>query len=186
MWQLSVPDIEVYPIQTPIPYQLHIEVLSTSKKGAPPTVSASSLVGIEMSVVRNVDIIAHTKRRLLAPESVANIGTFGVSSTSPHNRMKPDGVEAPWLPIYDDDKHPTGTWRQEYTIHSTFLLKCPPTTRYQTVTTEVSCGGFSEHSVGLNAPCQYFALLKIHGTGMGKDSSITVPLSVVSNLCRDA
>ena len=68
MWQLSVPDIEVYPIQTPIPYQLHIEVLSTSKKGAPPTVSASSLVGIEMSVVRNVDIIAHTKRRLLAPE----------------------------------------------------------------------------------------------------------------------
>ena len=177
----------VYPIQTPIPYQLHLEVLSTSKKGTPPAVSASSLIGAEMSIVRNVDIVAHTKRRLLAPESVANIGAFGVLSTSPQNRMKPDGVESPWLPIYDDDKHPTGTWRQEYTIRSTFLLKCPPTTRYQTVTTEVSQCSFSDSRSGIDdfdGICQYFAVLKIHGAGMGKDTSITVPLEVVSNLCR--
>ncbi|KAF7796298.1 hypothetical protein EIP86_007475 [Pleurotus ostreatoroseus] len=136
---LSLPELEALPIWTPIPFKLNISALAKGKKNKPAT-SASRLFGIDFTIVRDVHIRAHSKEMTIEREFVMRVGSFGALAPKDKDARNSDRMAAipgPWLPVYDDEKHSTGEWTQEYIMADAFTLTCPPTVRYQNLEVKV-------------------------------------------------
>ncbi|KAJ3558001.1 hypothetical protein NM688_g1166 [Phlebia brevispora] len=156
---LSLPELEGFPIYTCIPFKLNISTLVKGKTSKPSTES-SKLLGVDFTIVRDVHIKAHSKELTIEKELVAKVGSFGSLVEDSDGALLAD--RTPWMPIYDDEKQPTGTWKQEYDISSEFTLTCPPSVQYQTLKAE------------------YYAQVKITSRN-GAPQYILVPLEILSN-----
>lgn len=137
--QFSLPDLEGLPTWTPIPFKLNLSALAKGLKKKPLT-PASRLLGVDVTIVRDVHIQAHSKRTTIEREFVMRVGAFGaLAPKDPEGRLAT--VPGPWLPVYDDEKRATGEWTQEYDVADAFTLTCPPTVKYQTLEVKVSALG---------------------------------------------
>ena len=132
--QLELPDIEGFPIDTSIPFNLRIAVLATPRKvRSAPTMRTMQLVGVDITIERDVYIKAHSKETTIEKEFVARVGSFGTMVGKKNLEHRLEAEEMPWMPILDDDKEHTGAWKEDYNMASKFVLRCPPSTEERTL-----------------------------------------------------
>ena len=137
--QLSLPDIELFPVFTKIPVK--IDVTFVAKGASSPTLPGSTYFSLQSTIQRDVRIKAYHKETTRTAESAASSTcAFGFLAQK-RNDLVAVGTkikETPWLPVYDDDKRPTGRWKQDVEIASSFEVTGPPSTNARALAVEVN------------------------------------------------
>lgn len=109
-------------------------MLATPKKlHSAPTSRVTQLLGVDVTLVRDVFVKARLKETFIQKEFVARIGSFGTLVGKKNLEHRLEAKEMPWMPILDDEEEHTGVWREEYEMASKVVLTCPPSTHESTL-----------------------------------------------------
>lgn len=138
-----MPDIEIFPIHTPIPFTLNIVTVTKpmkmddTKEGetifpAPPLHPKE----LEFELNRLLSIRARAWSRSSSDSGIANLGGFG-SNVDPqfYSQVQVESLDKVWIPSQDahDEKKHKGQWKQEATFKSSFTITHPPSFQTQTL-----------------------------------------------------
>ncbi|KAH8107956.1 hypothetical protein BXZ70DRAFT_1003376 [Cristinia sonorae] len=170
--ELSIPETQAYPLFTPIPYTLRVIAITKPMKKdeveknptkplfpTPPTRPTE----VQFRLYRQLWLKAHAFTAK-GNEKVSSLGgletvTSAVASGLPVNV---DVREKEWIPA-ENDKN-MGTWLQETTFRSAFVLTCAPT--------------FQRSTIHLS----YTISLKVEFPGIGNNLEASFPILVCSGL----
>ncbi|KAI0832908.1 hypothetical protein BC628DRAFT_1415138 [Trametes gibbosa] len=172
---LFLPSIPVYPLYTPIPFIIKIKSISApltrakadalppDKPAFPPVPSAYEM--LEFKLYSNLFIKARGYTERWSPDIM-------VFARSAGSAFDIDIPERQWVPQSGAEEKEVGgprpdtkgTWVQQATFRSTFLLDCPPTFWIDII------------------QCQYLLGLKVPFPGLGNSVRIDVPVTVASGI----
>ncbi|THH01546.1 hypothetical protein EW026_g1148 [Hermanssonia centrifuga] len=165
---ISLPDIDVFPVQSPIPFIL--TVLTTSKPSQQedsskeqavfPVPPADPRKGIELKLLRRVAVNAGVKKQFSAGDLTVYLGGLGPEAQDDTAQIDP--VERTWVPTTENPKY-AGFWRQEAKFRSTFTLDCAPSFEFRTI------------------KAYYTMHIKVNFPGVGNDVEFQFPADLVSN-----
>lgn len=138
--------MEEFPILTPIPFVLNIVTTSKPMKWEDtpahcpifPALPHTPDESIDFTIVRDVYLRAGRYRSIDRDAFVANVGGFGKQSAvvADESPMHVEAKEKVWCPLSADRN--VGSWRQEVTFTSSFVLRCAPTFCSRIMILEVS------------------------------------------------
>ncbi|PSR74839.1 hypothetical protein PHLCEN_2v9553 [Hermanssonia centrifuga] len=170
---LVIPSLDVLPIFTPIPFTLNVVTVSKPMKReetpegesvfpAPPLTPK----GAEFRLERNVYVRTHNWATTSDGNPVAVLGGLAPTAPNPkfYDHVQVEGMEKVWLPALGDEKKQKGSWKQEVTFRSTFMLTCPPS--------------FESPSMVVT----YVMQLKVGFPGIGNDLEGRFPIRIVSSM----
>ncbi len=141
--QLTLPDLQEFPIFTPIPFALEIVTVTKPMAQedtpleqpifpAPPT----SPRDLELNLVRHVTLRENSWTSY-DDDPVNGIGGFSPAppddQTLWYEQVQVDAPEKVWLPDLGDEKENRGSWKQQVNFKSSFTLTCPPTFSSETM-----------------------------------------------------
>ncbi|KAH9854832.1 hypothetical protein C2E23DRAFT_901776 [Lenzites betulinus] len=169
---LFLAGIPVYPLYTPIPFIIKVKSISApltrakadalpaEKPAFPPVPTAYEMVEFKLYSKLVVTARGFTDRG--TPDVM--LFARGRGST-----FDTEISERQWVPLSSADEKKDqpdaeGTWVQQVTFRSTFLLDCPPTFSIETI------------------QCQYLLGLKVPFPGIGNNVRIDVPITVTSGI----
>ncbi len=145
-----MPSLDALPIFTPIEFALHVITVSKlmtlkdTPKGepvfpAPPLTPHST----QFELKRNIHVRARQWEETYKSDQVAVLG--GLAPVAPsrgfYDDVRVEGVEKVWLPAAGDETKQQGSWKQEATFRSTFMLTCPPS--FTSATMAVAASGLN-------------------------------------------
>lgn len=132
--QLSMPDIDIVPIFTSIPFTLTVTTTSKTVERDEATTSAPIFPpvpvapkDVELTIERSVYIRANTWSTS-STNYVARLGGLG-SGLQPaaYAPVEVEPMEKVWIPNRSaDEKKQKGVWKQEVVLKSSFALNCSP------------------------------------------------------------
>ncbi|PSR74842.1 hypothetical protein PHLCEN_2v9556 [Hermanssonia centrifuga] len=186
---ISLPDIDVFPVQSPIPFIL--TVLTTSKPSQQedsskeqavfPVPPADPRKGIELKLLRRVAVNAGVKKQFSAGDLTVYLGGLGPEAQDDTAQIDP--VERTWVPTNENPKY-AGFWRQEAKFRSTFTLDCAPSFEFRTIKAYVrnTPNAVVEHLLSLSSNIQQYTMhIKVNFPGVGNDVEFQFPADLVSN-----
>ncbi|TCD61739.1 hypothetical protein EIP91_007988 [Steccherinum ochraceum] len=170
--EISFPNTHMYPLFTPIPYTLRVTTISKPMKKdeadrkpnkpifpSPPTKPTD----VQFHLVRQIWLKAQWFTAT-GEESVTALGGMQTVASAVESGQPVDVQvrDRDWIPS-ETDKN-TGTWLQETTFSSAFVLTCPPT--------------FSMELIRLKYALQF----TVPFPGVGNNLSASIPIQVSSGL----
>ncbi|GJE88447.1 hypothetical protein PsYK624_045300 [Phanerochaete sordida] len=171
---LIFPDMEAFPVLTPIPLTLNVVTVSKTMKAdehkedeeifpEPP----QNPKKYELKMESKIWVKAQGHTNGSSDHTVGYLAGFG-ESDDPHfsDAVQVQGLRKTWIPSHDshDEKKHKGQWKQEVTFRSSFVLNCPPSFSTDTMTVE------------------YNARLKIDFPGIGNDTKLDFVMPVISSM----
>ncbi|KIP04855.1 hypothetical protein PHLGIDRAFT_109000 [Phlebiopsis gigantea 11061_1 CR5-6] len=171
---LLMPDIDYFPTQTPLPFELNIvthtqPMKRDSRKDSQPIFPAPPSDPRELAFWITPQVEVHAQSRGVPGifRTKIKLGGFGHSSEPGYNAdVQVERIEREWVPLRDspDEKKSLGQWRQEVTFKSRFTVKAPPTFTTETLL------------------LWYNATMKIPFPGVRNDIKFEFPFKIVSHL----
>ncbi|PSR70565.1 hypothetical protein PHLCEN_2v13604 [Hermanssonia centrifuga] len=180
-WTITVPNIDVFPILTPIPFTITVVTMTRPMKRSEDTVQKDEPIfpapprtvqGIEFKLQRNIHIKAMLDEIGSKGVFVAHLGGFDVkarSSDTPTTPVEVEVMDNVWIPAaLGNEKDQRGSWKQEVNFRSSFTLKCPPAFSMTTMTVHVDFPGIGNNLRG-QFPLRIVSNLQAPGDGVPWD-----------------
>ena len=140
-------------------------------------------MSLHFAIARDVRITARTKDKARKDELVTPTGAFGdLAQAIKTQVVQMDAKETPWLPIYDDDKQPTGLWKQDVELTWSFEAKCPPSMDTRLLTVEVRNLSFAL-IFWADLPAQHYAHLTVMAFNANEPVKRKIPMKFVPYVC---
>ena len=176
----------------PIPFTINVSTTTKSMRkedvsGNKPIFPAPprSAPEVEFKLMRKAEIKAQEWDENIEKKNtmIGMLGGLGAASAIPSSHVpRIDVLDKVWLPDtghgkYDEKK---GSWRQETSFKSSFVLTCPPSFTTKELSISVSVRRLTHH---IYSPLQKYRLdLKVAFPGIGNDLKTSVPIAVVSSM----
>lgn len=169
---LMFPDVEAYPVLTPIPFTLSVVTMTKTMKfddhKEEETIFPEPSHDPKKYELK-LEAKVWTKAKSQTNNGTSNTGVFGGLGDCNYPRfyenIQVEPVQKVWIPSPEHgEKAQKGRWKQEVLFRSSFLLRCAPSFSAETLRVE------------------YRARLKIPFPGLGNDTKLEFPMRIISSM----